>query len=94
MLPFAVILPMQSNEQHPAVEGAKSDTSESFLKQCETQQLVMMLHTAQVRIGTKAELPNDMNRVVAIAHRLNNLYTAEMLSAGLAQDERFFGTAI
>jgi hypothetical protein len=38
------------------------------------------------RLGTPAELPDDMGRTAELAHRVNNLRTSLRLSEGLHED--------
>jgi len=42
---------------------------------CDQRQLQTQIKEVQSRLGTAAELPDDLDRVRAIAHQLNNILT-------------------
>ncbi len=44
-----------------------------------------MLYAVELRLGTPAELPSDLDRAQAIAHRLNNLLTQASLRRALEE---------
>jgi len=47
---------------------------------------VAELKVIERRLGTPAELPDDMGRTAELAHRVNNLRTTLRLSQGLQED--------
>jgi hypothetical protein len=48
---------------------------EAFLKLCSQCQLQALLEDIEQRLGTPAELPDDVPRAIAVAHQLNNVLT-------------------
>jgi hypothetical protein len=46
------------------------------------------LQTCQRRLGTRAEAPDDFERVLSIAHRINNEIAAHYLRHATAEEAR------
>jgi len=58
---------------------------ELFLKQCTQAQLETKLRTIQLRLGSPAERPGDLDCAQLIAHQLNNLLTVQRVNEILRQ---------
>jgi len=56
---------------------------DAALKQGDEPQLRAMLEQIQLRLGTSAEQPGDIERACAVGHELNNLLTHLRISAEL-----------
>jgi hypothetical protein len=67
--------PHNAPKQHQKWREAYEDS----LKHLTERKLAAMLSEVQGRLGTFGELDGDVDRCSAIAHRLNNLHTAERL---------------
>ena len=52
------------------------------------------LQTCQRRLGTAAETPEDWERVLALAHQINNEIAAKYLSVTVESDNRHARTLV
>ncbi len=75
----------QPSSSFPKKPGPAAIEAWLSLKQEEEPKLLEMLHEIELRIGTATELPDDVEKVRAIVHQLNNLRTARQLRHDLDQ---------
>lgn len=63
----------------PAPSGGPPLVIEQLLKTWSRSQLEAALRRYEVRLGTADEQPHDLDLILAVAHRLNNLVLTERL---------------